>query len=203
MHVRSHLYTNVCWFHWLAAQVHEMEVVCSNPTPHPFLHALFFFHHSCSATAPTIGPAQSGFRCVRRTVVWRRMRPTGGKILFAARCGKLSSDRTGAAQRATEMGRPTHNASKPVLGTFQKVPWTGFFFLYHFFRFFFGFLLFFYFSFFRFCFFFIFSFFVSCFTFFFKFIFLFQNMFIVLQNVYDFLFYFLFFSSLHLKKSKI
>ena len=33
-----------------------------------------------------------------------------------------------------------------------------------------------------------------------KFIFLFQNMFIVLQNVYDFLFYFLFFSSLHLKK---
>ena len=54
--------------------------------------------------------------------------------------------------------------------------------------FFFGFLSFFYFSFFRFCFFFIFSFFVSCFTFFFKFIFLFQNMFVVLQMFMIFFF---------------
>ena len=70
------LYTNVCWFHWLAAQVHEMEVVCSNPTRHPF-HALFFFHHSCSATAPTIGPAQSRGLCVRRLAVRRKMRRIG------------------------------------------------------------------------------------------------------------------------------
>ena len=79
MHVRSHLYTNVCWFHWLAAQVHEKEVVCSNPTRHPF-HALFFFHHSCSATAPTIGPAQSRGLCVRRLAVRRKMRRIGAPV---------------------------------------------------------------------------------------------------------------------------
>ena len=121
--------------------------------------------------------------------------PLVRKILFAARCGKLSSDRTGGSAASDRNGPATHNASKPVLGSslnrvfFPVSFFSGslsafycflflffsFLFLFHFFRF---------------------SFFVSCFTFFFKLIFLFQNMFVALQNVYDFLFYFLFFSSL-------
>ena len=104
MHVRSHLYTNVCWFHWLAAQVHEMEVVCSNPTRQPF-QALFFFHHSCSATAPTIGPAQSRGLCVRRLAVRRKMRRIEAPF---------SESSIPIAEASEPMGRPTC-AGKPCL----------------------------------------------------------------------------------------